>query len=557
MKIRKIQFTNNPILGDLALDFTDHEGKVFNNIILAGENGAGKSVILNTIYNFSNLSLDNNKRDEKRYFEIEIPNDDLIIIYNNFNFKRYFNFPVIDNIFKVNIDYSIPNNWSQINITCNNKNGPISGIPGTLFSEQNTRKLLKTIFSDVEINFTPRNINSVTSMTVDNEQGNSIKSTSNLASEITQLLVDIQAIDSEDLSDWARHNTGSVVNEDIIDLRMKRFTSAFEYMFPYKKYKKILTNNGKKDVIFEENGKEMTIADLSSGEKQIVFRGGFLLKDKLSSQGALILIDEPEISLHPSWQLKIMSYFKMLFSNKEKQTSQIIVATHSPFIIHNANRFNDKVIILQKDSSGIVSILEEPKFYGWTPEQKVQEAFHLEQFIIKDSTNIFVEGETDEKYFKKAIEIFEMTDKHINVKWIGHLNDQGNPENTGKSALDNATNYYRANPQMLTSKLILLYDSDAKKAEETNNNFVIKCLKENSSNTIYRIGIENLLKLPTNFNYNTFYGRKENKDNYGGTTIKTSLDKMKLCNHICNDLSIDEQKNILLNIKTEIERILS
>jgi len=54
----------------------------------------------------------------------------------------------------------------------------------------------------------------------------------------------------------------------------------------------------------------MSISQLSSGEKQIVFRGSFLLKDKESSKGALILIDEPEISLHPNWQLKVLSFFK-------------------------------------------------------------------------------------------------------------------------------------------------------------------------------------------------------------------------------------------------------
>ena len=49
-KIRQITFHNHPILGNLFLNFCDPEGKSVDTIILAGENGTGKSTILNAIY---------------------------------------------------------------------------------------------------------------------------------------------------------------------------------------------------------------------------------------------------------------------------------------------------------------------------------------------------------------------------------------------------------------------------------------------------------------------------------------------------------------------------
>ena len=49
-KIRKITFHNHPILGNLFLDFCSQEGKSVDTVILAGENGTGKSTILNAIY---------------------------------------------------------------------------------------------------------------------------------------------------------------------------------------------------------------------------------------------------------------------------------------------------------------------------------------------------------------------------------------------------------------------------------------------------------------------------------------------------------------------------
>ena len=92
---------------------------------------------------------------------------------------------------------------------------------------------------------------------------------------------------------------------------------------------------------------EIPIDNLSTGEKQIVYRGCFLLKDVNATNGAFVFIDEPEISLHPKWQMKIMDYYKGIFTDESgQQTSQIFAVTHSPFIIHNDNRSNDKVIIL-------------------------------------------------------------------------------------------------------------------------------------------------------------------------------------------------------------------
>lgn len=49
-KIKKITFHNHPILGNLFLDFCNQEGKSVDTVILAGENGTGKSTILNAIY---------------------------------------------------------------------------------------------------------------------------------------------------------------------------------------------------------------------------------------------------------------------------------------------------------------------------------------------------------------------------------------------------------------------------------------------------------------------------------------------------------------------------
>jgi hypothetical protein len=40
------------------------------------------------------------------------------------------------------------------------------------------------------------------------------------------------------------------------------------------------------------------------------------LQNKNSINGNIVLIDEPEISLHPNWQLKILDFYKKIFQNE-------------------------------------------------------------------------------------------------------------------------------------------------------------------------------------------------------------------------------------------------
>ena len=50
--ITKIKWNNHEILGNLELDFTKADGSPYSTIILAGENGTGKTTILETLSTF-------------------------------------------------------------------------------------------------------------------------------------------------------------------------------------------------------------------------------------------------------------------------------------------------------------------------------------------------------------------------------------------------------------------------------------------------------------------------------------------------------------------------
>ncbi len=79
-----------------------------------------------------------------------------------------------------------------------------------------------------------------------------------------------------------------------------------------------------------DDGNGIPITRLSAGEKQIMIIFYRLLFH--TRPGTLAIVDEPEISLHVSWQQKLGSLFLDISRTRD---IQLLVATHSPQIIHD------------------------------------------------------------------------------------------------------------------------------------------------------------------------------------------------------------------------------
>jgi AAA15 family ATPase/GTPase len=99
--------------------------------------------------------------------------------------------------------------------------------------------------------------------------------------------------------------------------------------------------------------KKVTIDQLSDGEKQLYARVIALMM--LEPKNSIVLIDEPEIALHPAWQQKIMQIYGHVGEN-----NQFIVATHSAQVISSVPYKN--LILLHKKNGQIqpVHLCEPP-----------------------------------------------------------------------------------------------------------------------------------------------------------------------------------------------------
>jgi len=92
------------------------------------------------------------------------------------------------------------------------------------------------------------------------------------------------------------------------------------------------------------DGETFGIDGLSDGEKQIYGRLVGLMM--LQPKNSVILIDEPEIAIHPAWQYLILGIYKSIGSG-----NQFIVATHSAQILSSVPWQSIQVISREKEST--------------------------------------------------------------------------------------------------------------------------------------------------------------------------------------------------------------
>ena len=115
MKIKKIKLENNIFFGDTTFDFTNENGEIMDTIILAGENGSGKTQLLNLLYEFSTLTTGGIVSTEKREFTIQLSSEELFQITSNMNATT----PLISpsGEFEITQDFTTqPNYWNRIKV---------------------------------------------------------------------------------------------------------------------------------------------------------------------------------------------------------------------------------------------------------------------------------------------------------------------------------------------------------------------------------------------------------------------------------------------------------
>lgn len=325
MKISKIKFKDDdPILKGLTLDFTQPNGSIYENIVLVGENGIGKTTIMNRIAAF--FHDDSFDFDTFEYAE---------------EGNRYVARQKHGDIFEVSKNGGA---FEEAHISHKNDDTHNGG----------------WIYAEMEE--TPNKRNASYSPAVSDFRSDG-SGKSDVHSHVIKNLTTIQR---QDYEKYYQQNTDNGKNGiplmpvsqfDSHLSQMQRFKIAYNKVFEGLEFKGLHTEADKSSVLFIKDGMPIGIENLSTGEKQVVFRGSYLLSG--STYTSVALIDEPEISMHPCWQDKILDFYKSLYRDTatHQQKAQLFFATHSDIILANAvtSVADTKVLILKKEPDGRIS----------------------------------------------------------------------------------------------------------------------------------------------------------------------------------------------------------
>lgn len=113
----------------------------------------------------------------------------------------------------------------------------------------------------------------------------------------------------------------------------------------------LFTNDKASTVILESNSLNYSEAFAGSGE----FAVTLLVNQIINAPNAsLILLDEPEVSLHPAAQIRLMEFLNQICL---KNKHQVVISTHSSSIVRDLPQESIKLFTLNS-TTGKVSILE-------------------------------------------------------------------------------------------------------------------------------------------------------------------------------------------------------
>ena len=354
MKIKNLHIKEFKGLRDISINFEKND-EPLDLVVLAGSNGSGKTRVLESILKYfqDNLNYKQNNIEVGIFYEEKEKN----CISNVRDF-----FSELESF-----SYCEANNpLHEKHIEIKNK---LDILP-------------KIIYVPTEINFQKMDVASTT-LVQEYKFINVVN---------TNLIKDIPSYIATKMISAMLKNK----NEKVGDVQKKVFNEINEIFENLSIDVKVedISQDGRNITLFtNSSGDEFDINELSSGEKQLFLRT--LAIKMLNPENSIILIDEPELSLHPKWQQRIIDVYRKIGKN-----NQIIIATHSPHILGSVRKEN--IMLLDKDDEGKIVVRTGDELYDSYGQPTDR--------VLKDIMGL--ETTRNPKVFKLLEEAGELVDKN-------------------------------------------------------------------------------------------------------------------------------------------------
>ncbi|MDM8565461.1 AAA family ATPase [Candidatus Halobeggiatoa sp. HSG11] len=405
-KITKLKLDNVGGFKDFELDFHD------KLTVLIGNNGSGKTTILSSIALLLDLGLGINL--EKN------PNNNFLANNENqlhFANQKFSNYKLLNNSPNINVDLYIYNNKFLLE----RKNLDINGL-------DTFKKLIDQLF--MERQYLPLFVYYPTyNAPIGNVKFSEIELENNIFAAYISACSE-GVFDFNRFFNWFRWQES--IKREIENNKKYEIVRQAIYQVlnddknTFDNLHITWLKNPQGDLCIEKNGTDLNINQLSAGEKMLLILVADLARrlivanpeseNPLHGDG-VILIDEIDLHLHPSWQRKIVPCLMEIFPN-----CQFIISTHSPLILgtiqhesvtildnfqpikitpHTLGRDNNSILY---DLMGVTKRPEKiqkqlDKFYELLDEDKKEEAQNILDDLSKDL------GEDDTTIVKARVDL--------------------------------------------------------------------------------------------------------------------------------------------------------
>ena len=215
----------------------------------------------------------------------------------------------------------------------------------------------------------------------------------------------------------------------------------------------------------------------------------------------IVVVDEIDLHLHAKHQYKILPKLVEMFPKV-----QFVLTTHSPlFVLGMSKVFGDDGFAIYKMPEGQPISPEEFSEFG-AAYQAFTETRQFNDDIRREIENaqkpiVFVEGKTDVKYITRAAELLGKGELLASIELY---------EGGGSANLDKVLNSPLLSNLVADKKVLLLYDCDVSERNDGNGNVFRRSVPKQESHPIQK-GIENL------FNKETLDRAIEHKDAFINT----------------------------------------
>jgi len=194
-------------------------------------------------------------------------------------------------------------------------------------------------------------------------------------------------------------------------------------------------------IFHKSSGNELKAEDISSGESELISLGIECLvfsKECTSDKENLLLIDEPDVHLHPDLQVRLICFLKELVT---EVNFRVLIATHSTAILGALESYENAHIEFMGFDQKEIDFKPITKVY-----RKILPVFgaHPLSNIFNEAPILLVEGEDDERIWQQAVRSSngKIQLYPCSVDGIGNMSDfEQEAQNIIQVLYDNAKGY--------------------------------------------------------------------------------------------------------------------